>query len=102
MITAVQNKQQAFERIQSHQLSLKQFGVSKLGLFHFSHNEWQNKLDLPIIVKLEENHKKFHTFLNLADYLENIMGHKVDLLSWDGVICGLKRPIDSEVELLVP
>ncbi len=85
----------------SHQSALKQFGADELGLFYFPYNEWQNEYDVQIIGKCEEGHKKLHTFLNLANYLENIMGRKVDLLSWDGVTCGLKRSIDDEVELFI-
>lgn len=103
MITAVQNKQQAFERIQSHQSALKLFGAARLGLFgSFVRGEQTEKSDIDFVVEFQEGKKTFRNFINMVYYSEKVMCREVDLLSWDGVTYGLKRPIDGEVELLMP
>ena len=46
MITAVQSKDQVFERVHAHQSALKQFGAAKLGLFgSFVRGEQQPESD---------------------------------------------------------
>jgi len=82
MITAVQNKQQAFERIQSHQSALKLFGASRLGLFgSFVRDEQSEESDIDYVVEFEPGKKQLHNFLDMADYLEEVMARKVDLLT---------------------
>jgi predicted nucleotidyltransferase len=101
MITAVQNKQQAFERIQSHQSALKQLGAARLGLFgSFVRNEQQTDSDVDIVVEFEEGKKKLHNFLDMADYLEEVMARKVDLLTWEGMAEFVRKHVANEVEYI--
>ena len=82
MTTDVQNKQQAFERIQSHQSALKLFGAARLGLFgSFVRDEQSEESDIDFVVEFEPGKKKLHNFLDMADYLEEVMARKVDLLT---------------------
>ncbi|AUD05297.1 nucleotidyltransferase family protein [Spirosoma pollinicola] len=99
MITAVQNKQQAFERIQSHQSALKQLGAARLGLFgSFVRNEQQIDSDVDLVVEFEPGQKKLHNFLDMADYLEEVMARKVDLLTWEGMAELVRKHVANEVE----
>ena len=99
MIIAVQNKQQAVERILSNQLALRQFGAAKLGLFgSFVRNEQQTDSDIDIVVEFEPGKKKLHSFLDMADYLEEIMARKVDLLTWEGMAEFVRKHVANEVE----
>ncbi len=99
MITAVQNKQQAFERIQSHQSALKQFGAARLGLFgSFVRGEQTNESDIDFVVEFQEGKKKLRTFLDIADYLETLMGRKTDVLTWEGMADFVRKHVANEVE----
>ncbi len=101
MITAVQNKQQAFERIQSHQSALKQFGAAKLGLFgSFVRGEQTAESDVDIIVEFEPGKKKLHSFLDIADYLEQLMGRKTDVLTWEGMTDFVRKHVANEIEYI--
>ena len=101
MITAVQNKQQAFERIQSHQSALKQFGAARLGIFgSFVRNEQETDSDVDIVVEFEPGKKKLHNFLDMADYLEELMARKVDLLTWEGMAEFVRKHVANEVEYI--
>ena len=58
MITAVQNKEQAFERIQSHQSALRQFGAARLGLFgSFVRGEQNEKSDIDFVIEFQAGKK---------------------------------------------
>ncbi|WP_020596244.1 nucleotidyltransferase family protein [Spirosoma panaciterrae] len=101
MITAVQNKQQAFERIQAHQNKLKQFGAARLGLFgSFVRDEQQTDSDVDLVVEFKPGAKKLHNFLDMADYLEEVMARKVDLLTWDGMAEFVRKHVANEVEYI--
>ena len=99
MITAVQNKQQVFERVQSHQSALKQFGAARLGLFgSFVRNEQTVDSDVDIVVEFQDGQKTFRNFINMVYYLEKIMGREVELLTWDGMASFVKRMAEKEIE----
>ena len=64
MTTAVQNKQQAFERIAAHQSALhqsalQQFGAVRLGLFgSFVRGEQTEESDIDFVVEFQEEKKR--------------------------------------------
>jgi uncharacterized protein len=63
MTPAVQNKQQAFERILSHQTALRQFGAARLGLFgSFVRDEQTDESDVDFVVEFQEGKKNYTAF----------------------------------------
>jgi uncharacterized protein len=99
MTTAVQNKQQAFERIAAHQSALRQFGAARLGLFgSFVRGEQTDQSDVDVVVDFEPGKKKLHNLLDLADYLEAIMARRVDLLTWEGMAGFVQKHVENEIE----
>jgi uncharacterized protein len=99
MVAAVQNKQQAFERIRTHQSALKQFGAARIGLFgSFVRDEQTEQSDIDFVVEFEGGKKTFKNFMNMADYLEKLMSRKVDLLTWEGMATFVKKNVEQEIE----
>ena len=61
-----------------------EFGVSKIGLFgSYAKGQQHETSDIDIIVEFER--PVGFRFFELVDYLENILGHKVDVLTPAGV-----------------
>jgi predicted nucleotidyltransferase len=99
MITAVQTKEQALERIESDQSALKQFGAARLGLFgSFVRDQQKEDSDIDFVIEFQEGKKTFRNFMRLADYLELLMNRKVDLLTWEGMASFVKHEIEKEIE----
>ena len=99
MITAVQSKDQVFERVRSHQSALKQFGAARLGLFgSFVRGEQTEQSDVDFIVEFQEGKKTFRNFINMVYYLEKLMGREVELLTWEGMAAFVKREAEKEIE----
>ncbi len=99
MTTAVQNKQQAFDRIASHQSALRQFGAARLGLFgSFVRGEQTEQSDIDFVVEFQEGKKTFRNFINMVYYLEKVMGREVELLTWEGMASFVKREAEKEIE----
>ena len=62
----------------------KEFSISKIGLFGSFANENQNeKSDIDIVAKF--NQPPGLKFIEFVDYLENLFGQKVDVLTEDGI-----------------
>jgi len=92
MITAVQSKDQVFERVRSHQSALKLFGAARLGLFgSFVRGEQTEESDVDFVVEFQEGKKTFRNFINMVYYLEKLMGREVELLTWEGMTAFVKR-----------
>ncbi len=61
-----------------------EFGVSRIGLFgSVARDESTNSSDVDLVV--EFSRPIGFRFVDLADYLEGLLGHKVDLLTSAGV-----------------
>lgn len=99
MTTAVQNKQQAFERIVAHQSALRQFGAARLGLFgSFVRGEQTDESDIDFVVEFQDGKKTFRNFINMVYYLEKVMGREVELLTWEGMASFVKREAEKQIE----
>jgi uncharacterized protein len=99
MTTAVQNKQQVFERIAAHQSALRQFGAARLGLFgSFVRDEQTDESDIDFVVEFQHEKKTFRNFINMVYYLEKVMGREVELLTWEGMASFVKREAEKEIE----
>lgn len=78
-------KEKAIKLLQEKQSYLAtEFGVSKIGLFgSYAKGQSGDTSDVDLIVEFER--PIGFRFIELADYLENLLGHKVDVLTPAGV-----------------
>lgn len=77
-----------------------EFGVSKIGLFgSYAKGQPDETSDIDIFVAFE--HPIGFKFLELTDYLETILGHKVDVLTPAGIqnirIAKVARSINESI-----
>lgn len=79
------NKEQILELITEQRDHLSQeFGVSSLGLFgSFAKDQAHANSDVDLVV--EFSRPIGLRFIELADYLENLLGRKVDILTPEGI-----------------
>ncbi|RUM33496.1 MAG: nucleotidyltransferase [Archaeoglobus sp.] len=73
--------------LEIHKQELKErFGVLKIGVFgSIARGEETGKSDIDIYVEIDLEKMSFSKYLELIDYLENLLGRKVDLLTRDSV-----------------
>ena len=78
-----------------------EFGVGKVGLFgSYAKGQPNEDSDIDIFVELE--YPIGFRFLELADYLETVLGHKVDVLTSAGIEnIRIGRVTDSITESIV-
>ena len=71
------------ELLRAHRAELRGFGVTRIGLFgSVVRGEEESGSDVDVIVDIEPAKKNYGSFLDLADYLEDLFkGRKVDLVT---------------------
>jgi predicted nucleotidyltransferase len=79
---AVTTKDEVFTLLRQNGSQLRAFGVRRLSVFgSFARGEPNDESDVDILVELEPDRKSLNNFLNLAEFLEELFGRKVDLLT---------------------
>ena len=74
-------KKEILNRIRENRDKIRSFGVKRIGIFgSFVRGEEKEGSDIDIIVELEEGKKNFDNFINLAFFLEELLGRKVTCL----------------------
>ncbi len=79
---SVADKAELLFLISENRNSIKNYGVEKLGLFgSFVRNEQTEKSDVDFIVEFNSAKKTFKNFIGLAQFLENLLGRKVEVIT---------------------
>ena len=86
------DKDLIIRKLQAHKSDLERYGVKRIGLFgSFVRGKQNSKSDIDLMVEFDleafgkDLHGLFDTYLQLSEYLENLLGKKVDLLTPAGV-----------------
>ena len=79
---AVNTKIQLIQLIITNSEIIKQFGVDKIGLFgSFVRNEQTDKSDVDFLVEFKKEKKTYQNFMALAEFLESLLGRKVEIVT---------------------
>jgi predicted nucleotidyltransferase len=98
-MVAIRTKQDVFVILRQHQDRLKALGVSRLGLFgSFGRGEQHVGSDIDLLVEFTPGQKSFDNFMNLAFFLEEILHHKIELVTVESLSPHLGPHILQEVE----
>jgi uncharacterized protein len=95
----VRTKEDIFALLRQNGEQLRRFGVRRISLFgSFARGEPNDESDVDILVELEAGGKSFDNFLALAEFLEELFGRKVDLLTPESLNPRFGHYILSEAE----
>lgn len=79
---AVQTKAQLLALLRDHESRLRDFGVRRYGPFgSFVRESPSGESDVDILVEFAPGRKTFDNFIQLAFYLEELLGRPVDLIT---------------------
>ncbi len=88
------NKEHLFKNIIS---LIKKYGAKKIAVFgSYARGEEKPKSDIDILVEFSES-PDFFEFIKLEDYLEKLLGIKVDLVTRDALKPLIRQEILKEV-----
>jgi predicted nucleotidyltransferase len=90
------NRDEVIRRLAEHRNELDRFGVSSLALFgSVARNEATATSDIDILVDFNRTGGLFE-FVRLKNFLEEILGHPVDLVTRDALKPQLRQKIIQE------
>ena len=88
-------QQEVLQILEKNRLSIKKFGVKRIGLFgSFARDEAGPSSDVDILVDLEK--KTFRSYMGLKFFLEEIFGRRVDLVLTESIKPRLRETILHE------
>lgn len=79
---AVENKQELVRIISSHGKEISTFGVKKIAVFgSFIKNNVTPNSDVDLIIEFDPNYKTLKNLYSLSQYLQNLFGRKVEIVT---------------------
>ena len=98
----VENKDRLLQLLQDHKLEILKYGVKRIGLFgSFVRNEAKATSDVDFVVEFQEGKKNYDNFIDLAYYLEDLVGRKIELLTPKSMSPYIGPKIMKELEYVI-
>ena len=96
-------KEEILRRIRENREKIRSFGVRRIGIFGSAvREEMTEKSDIDVVVEFEKGKATFKNVCGLVDFLEELFGREVDILTPDGIdsirIKHVKEEIKREIE----
>ncbi len=99
MQTTIDTKQDIFSILYQNRSHLIILGVRRIGLFgSFVRGEQRNDSDIDLLVEFEPNRKTFDSFMELSFFLEDLLRHRIELVTLESLSPYLGPHILKEVE----
>jgi predicted nucleotidyltransferase len=99
VIVGVRKKEEALAIIRNHQKEIRNLGVRRYGFFgSFVREQDTEHSDIDILVEFEPGEKTFDNFMQLAFFLEDLLGREVDLVTAESSSPYIGPHILKEVE----
>lgn len=95
----LQTKNEIFRSLSDNRETIVGLGVHRYGLFgSFAKGNPNADSDVDILVEFKPGRKSFDSFMNLAFFLEELLGRKVDLVTPESLSPYIGPKILAEVE----
>jgi uncharacterized protein len=95
----ISTKQDILNALAQNQLHLRRLGVRSIGLFgSFVRGGQGPDSDIDLLVEFEPGRKTFDTFMELSFFLEEILEHRIELVTAESLSPYLGPYILKEVE----
>lgn len=93
------NKDKIYQALLQHKKALEQYGVERIGLFgSFVLGENTDESDIDFLVDFAKGKKTLTNLVQLGDYLEELFGRKVDIVTPEGLSPHIGPYILNEVQ----
>jgi len=95
----IETKQDILNVLDHNQSRLKALGVRRIGLFgSFVRGEQRPESDIDMLVEFESGRKTFDGFMELSFFLEEVLEHRIELVTVESLSPYLGPHILKEVE----
>jgi len=98
---SIENKEEVINLLKRNLVSIKNFGIRKIGLFgSIARGDSKPESDIDILIEFEEDSEKFSNLINLYFFLQELLGRKVELVTTRGISPYIAPHILREVEYI--
>lgn len=95
----VETKEEIIARLQENQSRIIGFGVQRIGLFgSFVRNETNAESDVDLMVEFDIDQKTLKNLVGLSQFLQELLGRKVELITPQSLNPFIGKHIINEVE----
>ncbi|MBW9223869.1 nucleotidyltransferase family protein [Methanothermococcus sp. SCGC AD-155-E23] len=80
------DREEVLKKLRENRKKIESFGVKRIGIFgSFARDEAREDSDIDILVEFEKGKATFRNVAGLVDFLEELFGREVDLLTPAGI-----------------
>ncbi len=95
----IKTKQDILNVLDHNRSHLKALGVKRIGVFgSFVRGEQNSDSDIDLLVEFEHSRKTFDTFMELSFFLEEVLQHRIELVTMESLSPYIGPYILREVE----
>lgn len=88
-----------YTKIGNQKETIKKFGVMKIAVFgSYARGEQTEDSDVDLLVEFGKGKKNYANFINLAYYMEDLLGKKVEIVTPEGMSPHIKPYIVKELK----
>jgi predicted nucleotidyltransferase len=99
MEVTIKTKQDILKILHQNRIRLKELGLSRIGLFgSFVRGEQHHNSDIDLLVEFAVGKKTFDAFMRLSFFLEEILQHRIEVVTVESLSPYLGPHILREVE----
>jgi uncharacterized protein len=93
------DKAYILQQLLLHKDQLRAMGAARLGLFgSYARNEQKANSDIDFIIDFQSDKKTYKNILDIGDFLENLYGRKVDLITPQSLKPSFITYINSDIQ----
>ena len=98
----MRSKQEIYAILKKNSSNISNFGIDKLGVFgSYARNEQNAESDIDLLVDFKENQKNYSNFINLSNFLEDLLKLRIELVTLDSLSSPIKNKILNSVEYVL-
>lgn len=98
----VENLENIQQLISENATQVSELGVQRIGIFgSYAKGQSTEKSDIDFIVEFQPGKKTYDNFIQLAYYLEELLGRKVELLTPDSLTSSMQNLIEPEIQYIL-
>ena len=92
-------KKVILQKVRDNKEEIRKFGITRIGLFgSFVRGEQNVDSDIDLLVEFVKGKKTFRNFIGFSEYMESVLGNKVEVLTPESVSPYIAPYIKNEVK----
>lgn len=98
MSQIVRSSADLYDTIREHREEIRGYGLARMGIFgSFARDRAEPESDVDVLISFAPGQKSFDKFVALAEFLEDLFGRRVELVTFDALSAHNRNRILEEI-----